>query len=89
MHNGEWYRERQEFREGPNDCSICLCVNTQVKCNDESCPRETTTTTTTTTTPAPTTPFSVGPRGNGGRAGDPGDRGEPGTPVIFTISKFF
>lgn len=74
LYKGNWYREREEFREGPDDCSICLCVNTQVKCNDESCPRETT------TTPAPTTPFSVGPKGDGGQAGEPGERGQPGIP---------
>lgn len=83
-HEGNWYREREEFREGPDDCSICLCVNTVVKCNDESCPRSTTTTTTT-TTPAPTTPF--GPRGEIGNNGERGDAGERGEPVR-NYSKF-
>lgn len=54
LYEGTWYREREEFRSGPNGCSICLCVGGQVKCNDESCPRETTSTTTSTTTPRPT-----------------------------------
>lgn len=79
-YKGNWYRERQEFKEGPDDCSICLCVDTVVKCNDESCPRSTTTTSTT-TTPAPTTPFYNGPRGELGNEGVRGDAGERGEPV--------
>lgn len=80
LHDGQWYREREEFRLGVNGCSICLCVNTQVKCNDESCPRLTTTTTTT-TTPATTTPFIDGPKGDYGVVGDRGEAGERGEPV--------
>lgn len=68
---------------GPDGCSICLCVNTQVKCNDESCPRSTTTTT---TTPATTTPFVDGPRGDLGYSGDRGEPGERGQPVSIDIS---
>lgn len=86
MHKGQWYRERQEFKEGPDDCSICLCVNTQVKCNDESCPRETTTTS---TTPAPTTPYDIGPRGETGYSGARGDQGERGEQVGSASDKGF
>lgn len=81
LHEGNWYREREEFREGPDGCSICLCVNTQVKCNDESCPRDTTTTTTTTTPPPTTTPFIDGPRGESGTGGDRGALGVRGEQV--------
>lgn len=70
------YREREEFRAGPDDCSICHCINQQIRCNDEACPRPTTT-----TTPAPTTPFVDGPRGDAGYTGERGDPGEPGQPV--------
>lgn len=80
LRDGQWYREREEFREGPDGCSICLCVNTQVKCNDESCPRSTTTT----TTPATTTPFVDGPRGGEGYPGHQGEPGISGIPVSCT-----
>lgn len=83
FHEGQWYREREEFKEGPDGCSICLCVNTQVKCNDESCPKATTTTT---TTSAPTTPFVDGPRGDSGYTGERGEIGDRGQPVR-TINK--
>lgn len=78
LHKGNWYREREKFREGPDDCSECICENGKVNCNDESCPRSTTTTT---TTPAPTTPFSTGPKGDGGYTGERGEPGEGGIPV--------
>lgn len=48
-----WYREREEFRMGQDQCSICLCVGGQVKCNDESCPRTTPKPPPTTTTQKP------------------------------------
>lgn len=78
LHEGQWYREREEFREGQDGCSICLCVNTQVKCNDESCPRPAPETT---TTPVPTTPFVDGHRGEPGYSGDRGEPGNRGQPV--------
>lgn len=80
LYNGKWYREREEFYEGFEDCSICLCINTVVKCNDESCPRS--------TTPLPTTTFSPGPigtigsEGDLGAKGDKGSQGDSGTPGI-------
>lgn len=82
LYKGNWYREREEFKTGPDGCSVCLCVNTEVKCNDETCPRPTTTTTTTAAPPT-TTPFVDGPRGNDGYTGDRGDPGERGQPVGF------
>ena len=33
----KWYREKEEFRMGPNNCSICMCVDTDVRCNDDEC----------------------------------------------------
>lgn len=53
LFEGTWYREREEFRMGQDQCSICLCVNGQVKCNDESCPRTTPKPPPTTTTQKP------------------------------------
>lgn len=78
LHEGAWYRERQEFTAGPNNCAVCLCVSGQVKCNNESCPRipktttpkptTTSTTTTTTTTEAPIIDAAgLGDRGNPGK----------------------
>lgn len=76
---GNWYREGEEFQMGANGCSSCICIDTEVKCNDDNCPKPTTTlrptttqipTTTTTTTRRTTTttpfPFVVGPGGDGG-----------------------
>lgn len=75
LHEGNWYREREEFSTGPNNCAICLCVNGQIKCNNESCPRiPKTTTTTTTTTQAPTTTEIVGV----------GERGIPGKNIAYS-----
>lgn len=69
---GKWYREGQQFRMGLDDCSICLCVDTEVKCSDDDCVPPTTTSTTTTTTSTTTAPPFVAVNG---------DRGERGQPV--------
>lgn len=70
-YEGRWYREGEEFRMGLNGCSICICVDTEVKCNDDNCVPPTTTTTSTTTT-STISPFIEGGRGE---QGPPGDRG--------------
>ncbi|XP_070503028.1 fibulin-1-like isoform X1 [Chironomus tepperi] len=31
------YREGEEFRLGPNNCSICMCIDTEIKCDDDEC----------------------------------------------------
>lgn len=84
LYKGNWYREREEFREGFEDCSICLCVNTVVKCNDESCPRSTTAPPTTTFIPGPIGDYGssgeTGPKGDKGSHGDIGTPGIPGNP---------
>lgn len=86
--NGIGYIEQEEFRSGPNGCSICRCVSTKIVCNDEACPRPTTPApTTTTTTQAPVTPFVDGPRGDIGYSGDRGEPGLRGQPV--SLNQFF
>lgn len=86
---GNWYREREEFRSGFEECAICICVNGNVKCNDEECPLTgnvnvnvvpPTTTTTTTRAPQYDRASLLGPRGEVGDAGNPGNPGTPGTP---------
>lgn len=77
-YEGKWYREGEEFRMGPNDCSICICIDTQVNCNDDACIPPTTTTSTTTTTLPPFIPLP-------GDRGDRGERGERGQPVKFLV----
>lgn len=81
---GNRYREREEFRSGFEDCAICICVNGNVKCNDEECPLTgnvpPTTTTTTTQAPQYDRASLLGPRGEVGDAGNPGNPGTPGTP---------
>lgn len=61
----KWYREGEEFRMGPNGCSVCMCVDTDVKCNDDNCPPPTTTqkptTTQRSTTQRPTTSTTTEP----------------------------
>ena len=63
---------------GPNGCSVCICVDTEVKCSDDYCPpppttqRPTTTSTSTTLPPTTTSttslpvtfPFVPGPIGD-------------------------
>lgn len=89
-YEGQWYRENEEFRTGVNDCSVCICIDTEVKCNDDNCtPPTTTTTTSTTQAPLPaTTPFVPGPIGEIGARGDRGDAGEPGVPVCICLLPF-
>ncbi|KAG5675964.1 hypothetical protein PVAND_005820 [Polypedilum vanderplanki] len=42
QYNGRWYREREEFKSGPNDCMTCVCIDTEVACDDRECQISTT-----------------------------------------------
>lgn len=37
----KWYREGETFRMGLNDCSVCMCVDTEIRCNDDDCMEQT------------------------------------------------
>ena len=85
----KWYREGEEFRMGPNDCSVCICVDTEIKCSDDNCPPPSTTTQKPTTTqrattiktteaPTTTTPLPVTIPFVPGPIGDIGPQGERG-----------
>lgn len=64
---GRWYREGEEFTMGQDGCSVCICVDTEVKCNDDNCiPLTTTSTTTSTTSTTTQLPFIEGGRGGQG-----------------------
>jgi len=35
------YRDGEIFRVGLNSCSVCMCVDTDIKCNDDDCLEQT------------------------------------------------
>lgn len=37
----KWYREGESFRMGLNKCSVCMCVDTDIRCNDDECLEQT------------------------------------------------
>lgn len=40
QYEGRRLRDGDEFRTGPNGCSLCVCHETEVKCNEDECTLE-------------------------------------------------
>lgn len=36
-HDNKWYREGETITEGVDRCRECVCVDSQMNCNDDNC----------------------------------------------------